>query len=180
MLSDFILIFRLLASGFSYPCKENLSPTFFRAVEKLAENAGIETGGLLFSPDELKEAYTRLFINSPGGIPAPLYASVYVSGQGLLMQDGYGQARAFYLRAGIEPASEEEPADSLPMELLFVAILLEKEALDLLSEFLGEHLRKWFQLFEQRVQAADPHPYYSLLARLTLFYLTKLNEEVIG
>ncbi len=180
MTSDFVLIFRLLASGFSYPGKENLSPSFFRAVEELAENAGIEIGHLSFTPEELQQAYTRLFINSPGGIPAPPYASVYVAGQGLLMQEGYGQAQDFYQRAGLEPLNKEEPADFLPVELFFVAVLLEKKAFDLLSEFLGTHLLKWFRIFEERVQAANPHPYYSLLARLTLFYLTKLNEEVFG
>lgn len=180
MTHELILIFRLLAHGFSYPDRDNLTPAFFRAVEELARSSGLETAPLSYSPDELREAYTKLFINVPHGTVVPPYASVYVSGQGFLMQDGFEQAREFYQRAGLELADDKEPADFLPVELFFVALQLENKNLQLLSEFVRKHLWKWFQAFEQRVQAAEPHPYYSLLTRLTLFYLTKLNEEVFN
>ncbi len=177
---ELILIFRLLANGFSYPEGENLTPVFFRAVEETAISSGLETAPLSCSADELQEAYTRLFINSPHGNVVSPYASVYVSGQGLLMQDGLEQARGFYKRAGLELTDDREPADFLPTELFFVALLLENQDLHLLSEFVRNHLWRWFQVFEQRLQAAEPHLYYSLLSKLTLFYLTKLNEEVLN
>ena len=169
-----------MGHGFSYPDGENLVPAFFRAVEELAISSGLEKTPLSCSPGELQEAYTRLFINTPHGNVVPPYASVYVSGQGLLMQDGFEQAMQFYQRAGFELADDREPADFLPTELFFVALLLENEDLHLLSEFVRKHLWRWFQVFDGRLQAAGPHPYYSLLSRLTLFYLTKLNEEVLN
>jgi len=149
-------------------------------MEELARSCGLETSGIACRPDELREAYTRLFINSPEGVPAPPYASFYVAGQGLLMQEGHDHARDFYLRAGLEPVNDNEPADFLPVELFFVSVLLDKGDYSLLAEFAGRHLWAWFQLFEQRLHAAVPHPYYGLMAKLTLFYLRKLNEEVLN
>jgi len=175
--TEFIPIFRLLATGFLYPRSENTSPEFFNAIKELALHAGAETGGFSFDRDELAANYTRLFINSPGGVPAPPYASVYIAGQGLLMQDGHSQAYNFYQRAGLEPVSREEPCDFLAMELFFLAELLERDDFLLLSEFLNTHLNKWVPVFVQKVQSAETDSFYSLLSWLTLFYLRKLSEE---
>ncbi len=178
MTSQLSSVFKLLADGFSYPGGENLSPEFFKAVKELARDCGLQTGTMDYGSQELQEEYTRLFINAPGGVAAPPYASVYVAGQGLLMQEGHAQAQEFYSRAGLQLADGQEPADFLPLELAFTAVLLERGDLVLLSEFLEKHLWRWFQVFERRVEASGPHPYYSLLVRLTLFYLNKLKEEV--
>ncbi len=178
MTSELIPVLQVLASGFSYPEGDNISPWFFRALEELAGYSGLDAGSITYGAEELQEAYTRLFINSPGGAAAPPYASVYVAGQGLLMQDGHDDAMEFYRRAGLEPVNRNEPADFLPLELSFAVTLLEWGDLELLSEFLEKHLWRWFQAFAGRLEASGPHPYYSLMARLTLFYLNKLKEEV--
>ncbi len=178
MTSDLSAVFQLLASGFSFPDGERFSPAFFHAVKELAGACGFETGHIAYGLQELQEAYTRLFINAPGGIIAPPYASVYIAGQGLLMQEGHDQAREFYQKAGLEPLANGEPADFLPLEFSFAAILLERGDLELLSQFLEKHLWRWFQVFEKRVEASRPHPFYSLMVRLGRFYLKKLKEEV--
>jgi len=176
--SELSSVFQLLATGFSFPDGERFSPAFFHAVKELAGACGFETGHIAYGLKELQEAYTRLFINAPGGVAAPPYASVYIAGQGLLMQEGHDQAQEFYQKAGLEPLTNGEPADFLPLEFSFVAILLERGDLELLSLFLEKHLWRWFQVFEKRVEASNPHPFYSLMVRLGQFYLTKLKEEV--
>ncbi len=171
-------IFRLLSRAFSYPDQGNSSPAFFSAIKELAVTAGLENKRLSYSLQELRDAYTRLFINRADGPIVPPYASVYVSGHGLLAQEGLEQAMDFYHRAGLEPSGLDEPADFLPVELYFASVLAEQGNLRLLSEFVREHLLAWFPRFQQKLQAAGSHPYYSLLSRLILFYLTILNKEV--
>jgi len=172
-------ILRLMARGFSYPDKENTSKAFFLAVRQVADSLGIAHDVSAPDQDELKEAYTLLFINEPSGRWAPPFSSVYIGGHGLLMAEGREQAKSFYEEVGLSPATSGEPEDYLPVELDFVAHLVDTESKGLLLRFLKEHLLKWFPCFHRRLKAIGPHPYYMLLADMTSRLLNLIHQEVI-
>ncbi len=171
-------IIRILAQGFSYP-GNGLQNGFFRALEEVADSLGVACNVQWPSVDELRETYTLLFINEPNGRLAPPFSSVYLDGQGILMSQGRDQAREFYQEAGLVPTSTTEPEDFLPMELAFVAELVEAGNRELLSRFLREHLLRWFPHFYRRLEALNPHPYYLLLAEVTSKLLNSINQEVL-
>lgn len=173
-------IFALLARGFSCPEEDNSTAAFFDAVEKVAEALDISCHGLSYPESELRESYTLLFINEPHGRWAPPFSSVYLGGEGILMAKGRDEARSFYLEAGLEPAISSEPEDFLPTELHFISKLIENDQMEILSRFLKEHLLKWFPRFYNRLRALEPHPYYLLLAEMTLKLLNMTSQEVIN
>ncbi len=168
-----------MASGFSYPDKENTSKAFLQAVGQVAESLGIVYDVSALDQDELREAYTLLFINEPSGRWAPPFSSVYIGGHGLLMAEGREQAKSFYEEAGLSLSTCGEPEDYLPVELDFVARLVDLENKGLLLRFLNEHLLKWFPCFHRRLKAIGPHPYYMLLADMTSSLLNLIHQEVI-
>jgi TorA maturation chaperone TorD len=127
---------------------------------------------------ELRAEYTRLFINAPRKVPAPPYASVYLSGNRRLMQEGYDEAIRFYLEAGIEPIKGPEPADHIFYELEFIAMLLETGQHALLCRFLKEHILKWYPQFLEHILRADPAFYYEAFAKITMSSLINLEKEL--
>ena len=172
-------IFHCLSEAFSFP---NVSPretcrileplSQFPKDNKLVDSINATT------LDDLQAEYTRLFINAPHKVPAPPYASVYLSEKGQLFQDGYDDAVKFYLDAGLEPVQGPEPADNIFYELEFVAMLLEYKKNDLLCSFLESHLLKWYPKFLDNLLAANPHIYYDVIARFTMSNLEDLKKEV--
>lgn len=127
---------------------------------------------------ELQAEYTRLFINAPHGVAAPPYASVYLSDNRRLMQEGYDEAIRFYLEAGIEPIKSPEPADHIFYELEFIGMLLDTGQSALMCRFLKEHLLKWYPKFLESILHADPVPYYEAIAKITMSSLINLEKEL--
>ena len=125
-------------------------------------------------PPILSQEYVRLFVNAPGGVPAPPYASYYLTG--LLAQEPAKEALSFYAWEGLFPKGPE-PADHLSYELAFVAHLLSQGRKDTLGEFMGQHFWRWFPRFKAALSAAKPHPFYLSLAEITEEVLRTLEEE---
>ncbi len=175
--------FYFLSAAFAYPTVPEKQPQVAGALTSLAVDLGIAKDDADLSGDmpyeELQAEYVRLFVNAPGGVPAPPYASIYVQGCGFMMQEGHAQAMAFYRRAGLEPAAFDECGDHLRYELAFVGHLLDDEALPMLNEFLDEHLLQWFPDFLLRLNAAQPCPFYRLLGQVTEVCLNNIQREVV-
>ena len=162
---EFHNLILLLSHLWDYPQEEVLDKT-----RKILENIGL-------SVDEvsvLAPEYTRLFVNAPGRIPAPPYASYYLTG--LLAQEPAKEALSFYEQEGLSPKGPE-PADHLSYELAFMAHLLARGKRNLLEEFLHQHFWRWFPLFKAALFAAKPHPFYQSLAEITEEVLRTLEEE---
>ncbi|MGQ9719523.1 MAG: TorD/DmsD family molecular chaperone [Nitrososphaerales archaeon] len=142
---------------------------------------------------DLQKEYTRLFIPSRPGHPAPicpLYESVYEE-RSLMGEAAFQVARLFY-KAGLKKVDEFNlPHDHFALELEFMSYLCAKEAegLELGNEpiitkskelqltMLKEHLGKFsFQLLES-VQAHSQNDFYTLMASLLQCFLT--NESKI-
>ncbi len=172
-------LFYLLADCFYYPPPDPRESKIWSVLPTIAQKLRLNIPDLdNLSQDLLRSEYTRLFISAPYGPPAPPYASVYLSPEGILYQKGYDEAQKFYSQAGLEPQEGPEPADHLAFELAFIGRLLEEDRWDILAAFLQKHLLRWYPLFLNRLLAAKPHPYFAFLARLTGEVLQNLSEEV--
>ncbi len=174
--------FLFLSTAFSYP-ETNTLQSMEPALCALAADLGMDNlpqGKLpTTSHQDLQAEYVRLFINALGGVPAPPYASIYIQGSGILMQQGYDQALAFYRQAGLEPADTSECSDHLSHELAFIGILIDSGQDALLAEFLRDHIMQWYPPFLHRLQRAEPFPFYSLLGRVTHLCLKYIEKEVV-
>lgn len=122
----------------------------------------------------LQEEYVRLFINAPSGVPAPPYASVYLTG--MVAQEPALEALSFYERVGLRPEGSDPP-DHLSWELAFIAHLIEREQKELLREFLEQHFWRWFPRFKGALLAASPHPFYRNLLEVTEQVLQNIKED---
>ncbi len=128
--------------------------------------------------EDWQAEYVRLFTNSPGGVVAPPYASIYIQNSGLLLQQGHDQAIAFYRKAALEPIESSEYGDHISHELAFVGQLFDKNDDALINDFLQEHLLQWYPDFLQRLLTANPCPFYNLLGQVTDLCLKHMKEEV--
>ncbi len=171
-------VFLLLAKLWDYP-REDISAEIQEILRELAQVLGVSfsNGAFSVSLSELQEEYTRLFINSPFGVPAPPFASVY-RGNGLLCQKPMEEAISFYQQVGLQISSDTQPADHLSYELAFIAHLLENGKDVLLKDFLQKHLLSWFPLFQEALLKAKPCEFFVVLASITGNLLSKLDEEV--
>lgn len=72
------------------------------------------------SRETLEAEHVRLFVNAPGGVPAPPYASYYLDGA--LHGPSCHAAAVQYRRQGLEPVAGQ-PADYVGMEFEFLYFL---------------------------------------------------------
>lgn len=123
------------------------------------------------SPAEFAVDYVRLFVNAPGGIAAPPYASFYIDER--LLGPSCDWVECAYDAQGLahDPAAGQ-PADYLAAELEFVHFLVRHEmaarttgdiaALDAVlsaqADFVSNHLARWVPRFAARVRVSNPHP----------------------
>ncbi|MFW8602014.1 TorD/DmsD family molecular chaperone [Desulfobacterota bacterium M19] len=162
--------FFFLSAAFTYPEQVNIQP-LFEVLDSLSADLGIEFNHQdtenNISLTDLQAEYVRLFINSPAGIQAPPYASIYIGNRGILLQQGHDEAMSFYQAAGLETIESTECEDHIAFELAFIGHLIEDNRLDLLREFIHEHVIKWYPEFFQRLQSAQPGPFYKILGQVT-------------
>jgi len=179
-MNELIDFFIFLSEGFSYPDESSEIPKRIVVLNTLLNETKFSELLDEINIQDLQAEYTRLFINAPNGVAAPLFSSVYLSSHGLLNQKGSDEAAKFYMEAGLQLEQSSYPPDYLVFELAFVAKLIEQKNWNLLTRFLDKHLLRWFPKFAERSQAAVPHPYYDALTRLTLNFLQTLNQEVLN
>jgi TorA maturation chaperone TorD len=175
----------LLVQLFSYPDAE-LS-------ERLAEPATASLTARLAIPalagpeidwKTLEPAYTSLFINRLGGVPAPPYGSVYLDDDGQVMGASSLRVMQSYQQAGLVVESPEPP-DFLATELEFLYFLADREengegteAARARTVFFNELFFPWITPFCQRPAAADPHPFYAWAATLLLSFCQQEEERL--
>ena len=111
---------------------------------------------------ELEYAYNRLFVG-PMSVPAPPYASYYLSDNKELMSSVTRTIRKIYHTMGVQvPEENRIPDDFLAYELDALIALLaleEKETIhtDCLQE-LTEHLQKWIPSFCENIRNEPDTP----------------------
>ncbi len=121
---------------------------------------------------ELEADYVTLFISGFPTTVAPPYESVYRDG--MVMGASTDDVIEMYSKYQLEPAEESSLPDSLPIELEFVAFLLENypDSEDL-AYFFREHLVSWVYEFLDRVEKSEYAIYGNLASMLRDF----LSEE---
>lgn len=123
----------------------------------------------------LRDEHMRLFIG-PGMPLVPLWGSVYLDEENLLLGESSRAVESFLRNAGLVPMlKDREPLDHLGLLLSALAVLLERlaagpddaPALALVRQFLAVHLGPWLprclRLLEERAQSS----FYTGLERLT-------------
>jgi len=119
----------------------------------------------------LESEFVRIFVNTWGGVSAPLYHSFYSGDQRILMQEPVLIMHERLENAGLAPRSQGEPVDHLCMELEYLYFLLGLERQDqnneLLREtsgFAGSFMLPWVSEFYRRIPDTGPSAFFALTA----------------
>lgn len=177
-------IYNFLSSSMRYPTADWLNEDYFTALYALLEGLAwysdkatlIQAVGS--DPDPLETIqveHTRLFINAAPHVVAPPYGSVFMQGEGTIMNRSTELVRGFYRQRGFDLASDNEIADHLVYELEFLALLAGSEEPADEELFLQKFFRPWFGKFHDRVIEGADHHFYRVLVRLVDFF-TKEEE----
>ncbi|MCL2790389.1 MAG: molecular chaperone TorD family protein [Desulfobulbus sp.] len=120
--------------------------------------------------DDLRTAYTHLFITAAPGGTIPPYASVHLDGDGTMYGRTTERTRDFYRACGFDLLSETEPADHLQFELEFLAALAGEAKFDDEERFLQILFRPWFAQFQKKSMQEARHPFYKVSIQLIDFF----------
>lgn len=107
--------------------------------------------------------------------------SVWLTEEGLTMQEPMFRVRAWYQRHGLAVADwRRRTDDHLVCQLRFLAHLFRQDAgeetLADAARFLDEHLLCWIDAFAQRVSTRCATPFYAGLALLTAAWLDEVRD----
>jgi len=120
--------------------------------------------------DDLRTAYTGLFITAAPRATIPPYASVYLDGDGTLYGRTTERTRDFYRERGYDLADETEPADHIRFELDFLAALAGEAKFDDEELFLQTLFRPRFERFQEKSMKEARHPFYKVSIQLIDFF----------
>ena len=172
-------IYSLLALTMRYPEAASCNEQLFDTLESLLDSLDWSGERAAFQDwrrrsadplDDLRTAYTRLFINAVPHVTVPPYASVYLDGSGTLQGPTTERTRDFYRAHGYDLASETEPADHLALELDFLAALTGEGRVEAEEVFLRTLFRPWFTRFKERCMQEVRHPFYTVSIQLIDFF----------
>ncbi len=177
-------IFRFLALSMHYPSADWLNNDYCAALRSMLEGLGWH--GDIRELDDLMQAdpdiietlqveHTRLFINGVPHVIAPPYGSVYMQGEGTIMNKSTERVREFYRQQGFDLAPGKEIADHLVYELEFLGLLAESGDQAEEELFLQRFFRPWFGKFHDQVIEGADHHFYRVMVRLIDFF-TKEDE----
>jgi TorA maturation chaperone TorD len=186
-------MYAFLARLFSYPDRELIAALAGGEGEEAA--ASLPGAGapppLPGALRDLEVAYTGLFLNRLGGVPAPPYGSVYLESEASLLGATTRQVAAAYRAQGLSLEGSGEPADFLPTELEFLYYLVGEEEAALTRadvpaaraftarqrDFCRTFLHPWVPLFCRRIgEDPEAHPLYRWGASLLAEFCRREGE----
>jgi TorA maturation chaperone TorD len=117
---------------------------------------------------ELESEFVRIFINTRGGVSAPLYHSCYSDDENLLMKEPALEMSALLEQAGMGLGPDVgEPQDHLCIELEYLYFLLSQPHLpndQQLSEhtriFVQDFMLPWLDEFQKKIPAAGAASFF--------------------
>lgn len=186
-------LYALFARLFSYPDQQLLETLASEETGAVLARLGGELPGTAsaVTEAELQTAYTALFINRRGGIPAPPYGSVYLETENRLMGETTKRVARWYAQRGLRQEIAGEPADFLATELEFLYFLVECEESALMqrdphaaraatldqARFGAELFFPWAASFCARItNEASSHPFYRSAAELLAVFCSKEQQ----
>jgi TorA maturation chaperone TorD len=130
------------------------------------------------APELLGTEQVRLFVNAPGGVAAPPYASWYLDG--CLLGPASRWAAEEYRGQALEAAPEGEPPDFIATEMEYMFFLCrhaqaarltgDRNGLEQVRRaqvrFFQAHLGRWLPLFARDLRAASPPAPFERVADL--------------
>lgn len=163
----------LLHNFANYTDNEYLSIAASKVIQEIEENKNNNYINLII------DDYQRLFVG-PDKILAPLWESVYKTKDKLLFGYIELEVRRYYNSVGLD-VKKSEPADFLPIELLFMSRLSQesgKENLEIINEcldkqlnFLKEHLLSWIPLWTEDVNQNAEMQFWKGISQITKRWL---------
>lgn len=195
--------YKLLASCFYLPQKElflrdRIFDNLTIAMKEVCSPAvvlstKIEEGFSLYSDEELKVEFARLFVG-PFELKAPPYGSVYIDEGRRIMGDSTVEILKIYQQAGLTIRDEfKELPDHITVELEYMYYLIfkeaeafeksqQKEAIDSIKRqetFLKKFLGQWISPFCERINRGTANEFYRSLADCVLNFVTN-DEECVN
>lgn len=172
-------LYSFLALTMRYPEPGFCNAPFFEAMSSLLESLDWQTEQSSVRSwldqtsdplDDLRTAYTHLFITSTLRTTIPPFASVFMDGDGTLQGRTTERIRDFYRERGFDVADETEPADHIRFQLEFLAALAGEARFDDEDLFLHTLFRPWFECFQDRFMQEARHPFYTVSIQLIDFF----------
>jgi TorA maturation chaperone TorD len=149
--------YRLLADLFSQPPEDD----DLEAIKKDLELKSGETA------QEILDEFNSL-LRYPGGKLPPL-ESLFAEAGGI---DVAGSVSEFYARAGLTIGEEfDVPPDHLSLELLFISYLVGTSDLDLVENFLDEHIVNWVPYYCEELKRQARTVFYREIAEIAKKFL---------
>lgn len=136
-----------------------LEPALAEATRRLAAAAALSDVA------DCRREHTRLFHDPRGAIVLP-WESAWIENPPRLMGRSHLDALRCYHEAGFRPRLDNEPADSVALELGFVALLAEQGRTDLLKAFWHAHITSWMPQLARRLREVTRVPAYAAVADL--------------
>ncbi len=149
--------YRLLADLFSQPPDDD----DLEVIKRDLELKSTETS------QEILDEFNSL-LRYPGGKLPPLESLFSEAGDIAAAES----VAAFYARAELAIGEEfEAPPDHLSVELLFISYLVETEDLDLMENFLDEHIMNWVPYYCEELKRQARTVFYGEIADITKNFL---------
>lgn len=134
--------------------------------------------------EDLETEFVRLFVVSPGGVPAPLYESCHGQGQPRTMGQSALDMRDRLAAAGLAIALDSnEPPDHLSIELEYLYHLLatgwsggDPSLAAQGVEFAETVMLPWVRRFRDALAKADPHPVFLAVADIAVAALVSAPD----
>ena len=194
---------RFLAACYYEPTPEFAQERLFDSMLDAAQRidpdlaAHVQRLGAAFEavgPQDLLVDYSRLFLGPVQALARP-YASVWLSGENVLMQDSTMELLQLYEQGGFEIAEDfQELPDHVAVELEFLYLLTHQlnraqaagdvqalQAVQVLrTAFLVGHLGRWLGPFILAVHDHAQSDFYRELAELTELFVRREGQQQEG
>lgn len=118
---------------------------------------------------ELESEFVRIFVNTKGGISAPLYHSCYHDEQNLLMKEPALEMSRMLDQAGIDLGSDVgEPPDHLCIELEYLFFLIshfrvhnDPQLWEHIRLFSRDFMLPWLDIFQKKIPQHEPASFFA-------------------
>jgi TorA maturation chaperone TorD len=190
-------VYMFLSIVFRYPTEEVYNELFsnFNKFELFFEEY-IETMPSLPYREDLEPEYVALFRARKGGVPAPLYSSVYTEDEKLTLRDSTIKLREMMLECGFQMNEEiKDIEDNLFIMLEFLSSLIsrlgnneycKKEIIDrlyVLFKVTDEYILGMLPLFVERINEYAELDFYKQMASVLKAFIEDADNlyfELIG
>ncbi|ECW7686800.1 cytoplasmic chaperone, partial [Campylobacter jejuni] len=119
--------------------------------------------------------FTSLFLSDVDYVKAPPFASFYLDENKEIYSDNSDKVKQIFAQNNFFSFFNEEPADSLINELLFISFLIKKQDDITLQKFLKEEFFTWFNMWSFDVINKAKTHFYKALTMLMQDFFNQLN-----